>query len=66
MMRKETGKKKMTEERDMSRNKISRDLMHNLDYIKNQNNDILRSLCATKNNSSSINLKDLTINFQKK
>ena len=33
--------------------------MHNLDYIKNQNNDYLRTLGATKNNSSSINLKDL-------
>ena len=31
----------------LSRNKSSSELMYNLDYIKNQNNDILRTLGTT-------------------
>ena len=49
----------------ISRNESSSDLMHNLDYIKNQNNDIQRSLSITKSNSNSINLKDLDNKYTK-
>ena len=50
---------------NMSRNESSSDVMHNLDYIKNQNNNVLKILGTTKSNSSSINLKDLDKKYTK-
>ena len=51
--------------RSLPKHEISRDLHYNLEYIKIQNNDILGTLRATKNNSSSHSRKELDNKYNK-